>query len=258
MIASVGEPVSGSPDLLALVEQQLELLQAQPAGSISPVGHLTALTRIAGRSHAVAATMAFGFPWQRWLSGSVDARDAAAVLELAYLLSLRLGAVGARDTPSTHQDTSSLAVQQVVHWMSLLHEDSAVRSDALAFLQPLGPSTRLTAQQRQQIQRSAARFVKQGLPLMRGLAEVLQALWQQQQPERQRQVQLELARAAAARPGCSYLRCAQVQGAKIKRCTGCRAVRYCSVACQHADWRQGGHRQVCRLLGAAAEQQGPA
>ncbi len=34
-------------------------------------------------------------------------------------------------------------------------------------------------------------------------------------------------------------------------CSACRAVWYCGTACSHADWRQGGHRRVCKALGAA-------
>ena len=34
-------------------------------------------------------------------------------------------------------------------------------------------------------------------------------------------------------------------------CSACRAVWYCGTACSHADWREGGHRRVCRALGAA-------
>ena len=33
--------------------------------------------------------------------------------------------------------------------------------------------------------------------------------------------------------------------------SACRAVWYCGTACSHADWRQGGHRRVCKALGAA-------
>ena len=34
-------------------------------------------------------------------------------------------------------------------------------------------------------------------------------------------------------------------------CSACRVVWYCSTACSHADWREGGHRRMCRALGAA-------
>ncbi len=33
--------------------------------------------------------------------------------------------------------------------------------------------------------------------------------------------------------------------------SACRAVWYCSTACSHADWREGGHRRMCKALGAA-------
>ena len=34
-------------------------------------------------------------------------------------------------------------------------------------------------------------------------------------------------------------------------CSACRAVWYCGTACSHADWREGGHRRICKALGAA-------
>ncbi|EFN52671.1 hypothetical protein CHLNCDRAFT_138631 [Chlorella variabilis] len=82
-------------------------------------------------------------------------------------------------------------------------------------------------------------------------------------PEQQQQDALQLAQAAAAR-SCAYLRCSNVggeggpaagQGGGSQRCGACRAVWYCSTACSHADWRQGGHRRVCKALGAARQQQ---
>ena len=36
-------------------------------------------------------------------------------------------------------------------------------------------------------------------------------------------------------------------------CSACRAVWYCGTACSHADWREGGHRRVCKALGAARQ-----
>lgn len=69
---------------------------------------------------------------------------------------------------------------------------------------------------------------------------------------------LQLARAAAAR-SCANLRCADVtlaggpdagSGRGCKRCSGCRAVWYCSAACSRADWRTagGGHKWTCAAL----------
>ena len=37
-------------------------------------------------------------------------------------------------------------------------------------------------------------------------------------------------------------------GQKLKRCTGCHYLRYCSAACQRADWRLH-HREECGALG---------
>lgn len=41
-------------------------------------------------------------------------------------------------------------------------------------------------------------------------------------------------------------------GSKLLRCTACKAVRYCSEECQRTHWREGGHRQECKRLAAAA------
>ena len=38
----------------------------------------------------------------------------------------------------------------------------------------------------------------------------------------------------------------------IKLCGGCHTTKYCSVDCQRADWREGGHKLECKKIGAAA------
>ncbi|KAI0874126.1 SET domain-containing protein [Hypoxylon argillaceum] len=39
------------------------------------------------------------------------------------------------------------------------------------------------------------------------------------------------------------------QGARVVRaCTGCRAVAYCSPACQRLDWTTGGHKAECKVF----------
>ena len=64
---------------------------------------------------------------------------------------------------------------------------------------------------------------------------------------------LDLARAAATR-NCANLLCPHFGGAgrRGKKCTGCRAVRYCCQECNVAGWRAG-HKHVCATL--AAERQ---
>jgi len=173
------------------------------------------------------------------------------VLRVAHCTALWLVMVGEAETAGPRTGAAALAAQEVRSWMHRLRCERAACSEDPALYGQLPRHLQLTPQQRQQAWGSATRFVEQALPMMRGLAAALQALWQQQ-PERQQQVQLDLAQAAAGRPGCSYLRCAEVQGGKSKRCSGCRIARFCSVACQHNDWRQGGHKQVCRLLGVLA------
>ncbi len=44
-----------------------------------------------------------------------------------------------------------------------------------------------------------------------------------------------------------------VQLCTLPACSACRAVWYCGTACSHADWREGGHRRVCRALGIARQ-----
>ncbi len=35
-------------------------------------------------------------------------------------------------------------------------------------------------------------------------------------------------------------------GEKFKVCSTCRRKAYCSAACQHQDWKEGGHKRSCR------------
>ncbi|KAJ7652819.1 hypothetical protein DFH06DRAFT_1330913 [Mycena polygramma] len=53
----------------------------------------------------------------------------------------------------------------------------------------------------------------------------------------------------AATRACDNMECGII-GDKhnFKRCRGCSVTYYCSVPCQTADWRQGGHREMCRTL----------
>ena len=71
---------------------------------------------------------------------------------------------------------------------------------------------------------------------------------------------LRCAEAAATR-GCSHLACTNLRGPSeaqltAKRCSGCQTARYCCVACQRSDWKDGGHRELCRELRARFEQGG--
>ena len=45
---------------------------------------------------------------------------------------------------------------------------------------------------------------------------------------------------------------AAIRGGKLKRCTGCKAVSYCTRDCQVAHWAQ--HKLVCKQLEQAAVQ----
>ncbi|KAL4443556.1 hypothetical protein ABPG75_011293 [Micractinium tetrahymenae] len=88
------------------------------------------------------------------------------------------------------------------------------------------------------------------------VAEVLLEYWQL--PEQAKAAQLEVAQAAACR-SCAYLRCSNAalqggpaagEGMGSKRCSACRAARYCSEQCSRADWRLGRHKQACAALAA--------
>uniref|UniRef100_A0A383VLF2 MYND-type domain-containing protein n=1 Tax=Tetradesmus obliquus TaxID=3088 RepID=A0A383VLF2_TETOB len=77
--------------------------------------------------------------------------------------------------------------------------------------------------------------------------------------EQQYAAALELCRALAAaaplpvvcnNPGCDSLDGLSEAAAASKACAGCRC-RYCSAACQTADWRR--HKRACRLLAAAGQ-----
>jgi hypothetical protein len=46
---------------------------------------------------------------------------------------------------------------------------------------------------------------------------------------------------------CGNARCYEIQmDAAFKRCSACRAVAYCSKACQMTDWKSGGHKRHCK------------
>jgi hypothetical protein len=86
-------------------------------------------------------------------------------------------------------------------------------------------------------------------PLLRpadDLAALVHQHWQL--PEQAAALQVERTQAAATR-SCAYACCANLGGGDGgKLCSGCRVARYCGAECSHADWRQGGHRRVCKAL----------
>lgn len=43
-------------------------------------------------------------------------------------------------------------------------------------------------------------------------------------------------------PGCVV--CGEVT--PVKKCSGCKQIRYCSVKCQKADWKY--HKQLCHAI----------
>jgi hypothetical protein len=93
-------------------------------------------------------------------------------------------------------------------------------------------------------------------PLLQPAADLAALVHQHWQlPEQAAAVQVERAQTAATR-SCAYAGCANLGGGDGgKLCSGCRVARYCGAECSHADWRQGGHRRVCKALAAAQQQQ---
>ena len=89
-------------------------------------------------------------------------------------------------------------------------------------------------------------------PRAEAVAALLRQHWaaQASDPAVLAAARLELARAAATRD-CANLRCPHF-GRRGKKCTGCRAVRYCCQECNVAGWRAG-HKHLCAAL--AAERQ---
>jgi hypothetical protein len=51
-------------------------------------------------------------------------------------------------------------------------------------------------------------------------------------------------------PGCENMAGVSEAGAARKVCAGCRC-RYCSAACQTADWRR--HKRACKCMAAAGQ-----
>lgn len=68
-------------------------------------------------------------------------------------------------------------------------------------------------------------------------------------PEQAAAARLEAARAAGGRR-CANLCCASLQGGLPRKKCGKCGTRYCCAACCIADWRQGGHKEVCAALAA--------
>lgn len=73
-------------------------------------------------------------------------------------------------------------------------------------------------------------------------------------PQQAEAARLELELAAASRPGCAWLGCANMDApaGRPQRCSGCGAAAYCSAACQLTAWRAG-HREACPTLRAMRE-----
>jgi hypothetical protein len=111
-------------------------------------------------------------------------------------------------------------------------------------------------QQQEAPSREALEAVEKALSLATDVAAGAERAWTAS--EQAAQQRLELARAAATR-SCAYLACANLageggpaagEGKGSLRCSGCKTAWYCGAVCSHADWREGGHRRVCKALAA--------
>jgi hypothetical protein len=132
-----------------------------------------------------------------------------------------------------------------------LREGAARLSASVDALHPSGKA--LAAQRSAGGAQELAAALKPLLQPAADLAALVHQHWQL--PEQATAVQVERTQAAATR-SCAYAGCANLgAGGGSKLCSGCRVARYCGVECSHADWRQGGHRRVCKALAAARQPQ---
>ncbi|PNH08336.1 hypothetical protein TSOC_005078 [Tetrabaena socialis] len=54
-------------------------------------------------------------------------------------------------------------------------------------------------------------------------------------------------------PGCTNFAGTAEADLPLRKCSGCKAVRYCSASCQRQHWREGGHKKACAQLKAATD-----
>ncbi|PNH08217.1 hypothetical protein TSOC_005221 [Tetrabaena socialis] len=54
-------------------------------------------------------------------------------------------------------------------------------------------------------------------------------------------------------PGCRSFAGASEAALPLRKCSGCKAVRYCGAGCQRQHWQEGGHKAACAQLRAAME-----
>jgi len=57
-------------------------------------------------------------------------------------------------------------------------------------------------------------------------------------------------RKTVTQPFCWWAQCTEAPGKEetYKRCSGCKAVSYCSAEHQRKDWKDGAHKEVCAIL----------
>ena len=53
---------------------------------------------------------------------------------------------------------------------------------------------------------------------------------------------------------CDVGRCED--GSPLKMCKGCQAAKYCSKGCLEKDWKEGGHKNACKLIQKCSQSKG--
>lgn len=95
------------------------------------------------------------------------------------------------------------------------------------------------------------RCARAALAALEASGPAFAAAWEQAHPE------IDMQRHAAFRSleGCGFWKCCTVEAGgdaaiTAKRCSGCKAIRYCCRDCQVGAWPE--HKRVCKRLAAQA------
>jgi hypothetical protein len=241
----------------------VQLLVADPAqaGRAVAAGTLLQLTRV----------LRWAAPRLEWLGRQGLCEEAAEVFSVSAcsgLLLLHSEGVAGADTADTSAAQAGLPqlVQQVLQHCRI-RDTLRVASQLLALLRDPGGGPARAATQ------GAAKVLRQlqpgGQP---GRAAAIAALLSEVTGEERRQAGGSGAGAAPAQPSssggaaqqagaqkeavppaeCATCHALPPAGRKFQVCAGCRAVRYCSPACQKAGWRSG-HKAACRAAQGGAQ-----
>lgn len=197
-------------------------------------------------------------------TSSVRFLSRVSLLQLVLLLAVNLKffledaiAVAGHEGGGEEQEAAAAAVRAQVEALSAVGMGGGPGAAAPACLTLL---VEVDGAQRTDVMAAALRRL---LPQARSLAGTLLRRWWTLPSQAAAGEAAALARASAAR-SCAFLKCPNLAaagqggpaagaGTGSKRCSACRAARYCSAACQLADWKQGGglpHKRTCAMLAA--------